>query len=391
MVESFQFSRLPQIHFGAGKLSLLPALIRRTGSGVLLVTGKQSFTGSASGSRLLEKLNEEKLNIDHYVIPGEPSPGMIDNVVNNTDEKRIDVVVSIGGGSVIDAGKAISAMLPLKKSVKDFLEGVGTQQHPGTKIPFIAVPTTSGTGSEATKNSVISETGKNGFKKSLRHDNFVPDTALVDPELTVSCSPGITAASGMDCLTQITEAYLSDKSSGYTDALAVEGLKAVKSSLYQAYLNPDDIGARTGMSFAALTSGICLANAGLGAVHGFASSVGALFDIPHGVVCGTLMAVANELNVRVLRKARSNDAALDKYASLGKLFLEDKKGNKDFYIDGFISYLHELTEKLQLPSLKKYGIDDRTIDQLCSDTDIKNNPVLLNHDDLVEILTRRVY
>src|SRR5512133_1837873 len=162
-------------------------------------------------------------------------------------------------------------MMYKQESVTWFLEGVGTMEHPGTKLPFIAVPTTSGTGSETTKNAVISNTGIKGFKKSLRHDNFVPDIAIIDPVLTVSCSPEITAACGMDCFTQLTEAFLSVKSGSLTDAIAIEGFKAIKRSLKKCYSDGHDLEARAGMSYAALTSGICLANAGLATVHGFAS------------------------------------------------------------------------------------------------------------------------
>ena len=251
-------------------------------------------------------------NIEYKLIsiPGEPSPEDIDNAVKSLDNEGIDLVVGIGGGSVLDAGKAISAMMHKPESVVRFLEGVGDMEHPGTKLPYIAIPTTSGTGSEATKNAVISKIGINGFKKSLRHDNLVPEIALIDPELTLNCPPEITAASGMDCFTQLTEAYLSDKSNEYTDALAMEGLKAIKLSLKRCCADGQDIEARTGMSFAALTSGICLANAGLGVVHGFASSVGGMYNIPHGLVCGTLMAKSNEINVRELRKNPGNHDCL---------------------------------------------------------------------------------
>jgi alcohol dehydrogenase class IV len=315
---------------------------------------------------------------------------LIDASVSRFKNVKIDVVAGIGGGSVLDAGKAISAMMYKQESVKEYLEGVGTGEHPGTKIPYIALPTTSGTGSEATKNAVISQVGKDGFKKSLRHDNFVPDMAIVDPGLTVSCPQSITAASGMDCFTQLTESYLSGKGCEYTDALAWEGLKAIKSSLLRSYIDGTDQEARSGMSFAALTSGICLANAGLGAVHGFASSIGGMFDIPHGVICGTLMASANSINVRELRKNRINDTALNKYALLGRLFLDTEGRSDIYYIDGFIEYLRKLSEELRLPHLGQYGIEDKDLGAISGITELKNNPVILTTDDLNEILKERL-
>ena len=389
MVIPFQFAALPRIYFGKGKLADLPALIKPYGKSVIVVTGKRSFIESERGSEILNKFYTEGIAFEHVTITSEPSPELIDQTVSEIGNKNINVVVSIGGGSVIDAGKAISAMLHKSVTVMDFLEGVGTMEHPGTKIPFIAAPTTSGTGSEATKNAVISRTGKDGFKRSLRHDNFVPDIALVDPELTLNCPPGITAASGMDCFTQLTEAYLSDKSCEYTDALANEGLKEIKASLVKAFTDGSDIEVRAGMSFAALTSGICLANAGLGVVHGFASSIGGMYDIPHGVICGTLMAVANEVNVRRLRGDSGNQNALKKYANLGRIFLNDKRGNDNYYIDGFVRFLHDLTNKLRLPGLKESGVEESSLVEICASTECKNNPIKLDFDDLMEIISRR--
>jgi alcohol dehydrogenase class IV len=252
------------------------------------------------------------------------------------------------------------------------------------------VPTTSGTGSEATKNAVISRVGRNGFKRSLRHDNFVPEIALIDPELTISCPADITAASGMDCFTQITEAYLSTKSNPLTDSLAIEGLKEIKKSLLRSCKEGNDAEARSGMAFAALISGICLANAGLGVVHGFASSMGARYDIPHGVICGTLMASANDVNVRMLLKQNAF-AALEKYVTLGKLFLDNEDKSDEYYIDGFVEYLYRLSEELKLPGLKSAGADENDFNDICQDTECKNNPVKLSSDELLEILKKRYF
>jgi alcohol dehydrogenase class IV len=308
MVNSFRFACLPELLFRNGSIAELPGLTGKLDKPVVLVTGRRSFTESQRGKKLLHLLEEKDTTVYHVSVPGEPSSAMIDNAVDRNRGNDIKMVVAIGGGSVLDAGKAISAMLTVPGSVRDYLEGMGHQEHPGTKIPIIAIPTTSGTGSEATKNAVISEVGPQGFKKSLRHNHFVPDVAILDPELTLGCPPEITAASGMDCFTQLTEAFLSDKASEYTDAFARLGLNAIKNSLVKSVRNGEDINARTDMSFAALNSGICLANAGLGTVHGFASAIGGRYNIPHGLICGTLMAATNRVNVRELRASSGNHA-----------------------------------------------------------------------------------
>ncbi len=390
MVKPFQFARIPKIYFGNGKIADLPGIIKMYGNTIIMVTGKHSFINSPGYRTLLNSFNENGIHHHSVIISAEPSPEIIDQAVIRLSKESVNVIVGIGGGSVLDAGKAISAMMYKTGSVKEFLEGVGTREHPGTKLPFIAIPTTSGTGSEATKNAVISHIGKDGFKKSLRHDNYVPDIAIVDPGLTLNCPQNITAASGMDCFTQLTEAYLSDKSNEYTDALAWEGVKAIKSSLVRSYSHGEDIEARTGMSFAALTSGICLANAGLGVVHGFASSIGGMYNIPHGVICGTLMASANEINVRELRINGDNPGGLEKYALLGRLFLAEDGKSDNYYIDCFIRFLHKLTYDLQLPGLKQFGLDEKDIESLCKITENKNNPVNLTPEALMEILSYRL-
>ncbi|MBP1665399.1 MAG: iron-containing alcohol dehydrogenase [Bacteroidetes bacterium] len=390
MVKPFQFSRLPLIYFGTGKIRVLPSLMRRYGNVVILVTDQGSFTSSSYATDLFESFRREGIQYHHVVIHGEPSPDMVDNAVEKLKHEAVEAVVSIGGGSVLDAGKAISAMMYMPGSVREYLEVIGTKEPTGKKLPFIAVPTTSGTGSEATKNAVISQTGINGFKKSLRHDNFVPDIAIVDPELTYSCPKEISAASGMDCFTQLTESYLSDKACEYTDALAWAGLKAIKSSLVKSYIDGQDAEARSGMSFAALTSGICLANAGLGVVHGFASSIGGLFNIPHGVICGTLMAPANAITIRELGNRHDNPEAWNKYVRLGRLFQDSVGKTDDYYINGFMEYLTELSEEMQLPGLSQYGIKEKDIETICKITEIKNNPVKLSPGYLEEIIRKRL-
>jgi alcohol dehydrogenase class IV len=389
MVKPFHFAKLPLIFFGCGKRSELPGLIRQSGTRIILVTGGHSLINTELGTTLLDSFREKNINNHHIVVESEPYPRIIDDAVRGSRDFKPDVIVAIGGGSVMDTGKAISAMINVKGFVIEYLEGVGNKVHPGTKIPFIAVPTTSGTGSEATNNAVISQIGKDGFKKSLRHNNFVPDIALIDPEFTLSCPKEITAASGMDCFTQLAEAFLSVKSNEYTDALAREGLKAIKDSLKAVNENGKDIAARAGMSFAALTSGICLTNAGLGVVHGFASSIGGMFNIPHGVVCGTLMAGSNELNIKKLRKGYGNPEGLKKYAFLGELFLDEKGKSDDYYIDGFVDYLRLLTDELNLPGLKRFGIREDDLEKICAITECKNNPVKLETSDLMEILLER--
>lgn len=389
MIKDFMFSTPPKIIFGAGKLKELPSVIRSIDRNIILVTGKNSFRSSTYGLDLLDTLRSDKFNYKHVIISGEPSPEVVDSAVSELSGFNAGVVVAIGGGSVLDAGKAISAMILMKESVTGYLDDIGTKEHPGIKVPFIAIPTTSGTGSEATKNAVLSRPGDNGFKKSLRHDNFMPDIALIDPELTVRCSRQITAASGMDCFTQLVESYISTKSNPLTDAITLEGIKAIRNSLVKCYMNGDDIEARSEMSLAALCSGIGLANAGLGAVHGIAGAIGGIYEIPHGLLCGTLMAACNEITVRKLKQTGSNPGAIKKYISLGRFFLNSDDKSDEYYINGFLDYLRELTVILNLPGLKSAGIAEESFDAIIRSSSSKNNPVDLSNEEMSEVLTMR--
>ncbi len=383
-VQPFNFSRLPELVFGSGKISTLSLRIKGFGSRALIVVGGKSFVSSIEGNKVLDQLKADSIDFKVCHVDREPTPQMIDDVVQRYAEQSLDVVVAIGGGSALDAGKAISAMLPLEESVKDYLEGVGTKNHPGKKLPFIAVPTTAGTGSEATKNAVLSETGASGFKKSLRHNNFVPEVAIIDPLLTISCPPPITASSGMDAFTQLLESYVSTAGNPMTDALALQGLELVSRSLRKAYSNGGDSDARGDMALASYLSGVTLANAGLGLVHGYASAIGGYYDISHGVICSALMPVVNEFTVRELRK-QNDVASLTKFACAGRLFSRHSQKTDSYYIDSFVAMQYEWRQQMQIPSLGTF-IKREDFQKIATDSDNKNNPVKLELSQRIEIL-----
>lgn len=323
-------------------------------------------------------------------LSGEPSPQTIDAIVTRWQDRDIDMVVACGGGSVLDAGKAIAAMLCEQESVKNFLEGVGDKVPSGKTLPFIAVPTTSGTGSEVTCNAVLSEIGESGFKKSLRHDNYMPAVALIDPSLTVTCPRNITIYCAMDALSQLVEGYLSQGGSRISDAMALEGISAMASAIETVVENGKDLEARSKIAYASMLSGLVLTNAGLGTVHGFASSIGGLYDIPHGVVCGTLMAHANRLTLQRLRREKNtNPIALKKYATLGKIFGSEASTEEEQQ-DFFISELIRLSSVFEIPALSDYGVKQGDIDHIVSLTSNKNNPVHLNYEEMVEVLASRI-
>ena len=387
----FEFALNTKLYFGAGKFKVLPKLINRFGQNLLLVSGGQSFKKTTQYKWLLNALKNSSTRIYRSTILSEPSPNQIDEIVQMHKEKDIQVVIAIGGGSVIDAGKAVSAMLTQKTSVSDFLEDVGTQTHDGKKIAFIAVPTTAGTGSEATKNAVLSQIGEKGFKKSLRHENFVPDIAVVDPELTLSCPRQITAACGMDALTQLIESYVSIKSSPVTDSLALGGLRIMGDAvLKSALMDPNDLDARTRICYGSYISGLTLANAGLGLVHGFASVIGGAFDIPHGVVCGTLLAQVTQKNIETLILLDPESDSLLKYARVGKLLGKTKNNDPIKNARILSDLLMEWTRLLEIPQLGQFSVTRNDFNKIISATAQKNNPVKLTGEQLKDILKTRL-
>ena len=394
---AFTFASTPKIIFETGSFQKLPDLIADYGKNTLIVTGASSLYKSGRFDELKKGLKDHSISFSNVKVAEEPSPDLIDEITDKFRGENISSVIAIGGGSVMDTGKAVSAMLTQEDPVIKYLEVVGEgKEHPGDKIPFIAVPTTSGTGSEATKNAVLSNVGKDGFKKSLRHDNFIPNIALLDPKLTVSCPASITAASGMDAITQLLGAYTSTKASPMTDSLALKALEYAGESLVPAATDKgENLQFRAGMAYASLISGITLANAGLGIVHGLASAVGGYFDIPHGVVCGTLLAEAVKLNINLLRE-NNNQFYLKKYAKAGAVLSGENSldlnshHSIERYCDLLIDILEEWTTRLNIARLGEYGVSEDDLDKIAQKAGNKNNPIQLDNEQIKQLVGARL-
>jgi alcohol dehydrogenase len=395
MIHPFNFAKNPHIIFGAGKISELFKIIPNYGKNLLFIIGGTSLIKSGKWNEISFNLEDKSLNYEYIQIKSEPSPNVIDEATEKFRNKNIELIVGIGGGSVIDAGKAISAMIPKDDSILNYLEGVGHKSHDGEKIPYIAIPTTSGTGSEATKNAVISEVGPSGFKKSLRHDNLIPNIALIDPELMLSCPTPISAACGLDAFTQLLESYISTKANPLTDALAFSGMKYISENLISACTSgASDINVRSALAYGALISGITLANAGLGVIHGLASPIGGLFSIPHGVVCGTLLAEATKKNIELLESLGiKGKLALIKYAKIGALLQGDYEIEEEQIHEHCLNLINNLKKwlnYLKIDRLTKFGITEKDIDKIIEKCGLKNNPVKLSKENVKQILQSRL-
>ncbi|MEQ1600348.1 MAG: iron-containing alcohol dehydrogenase [Methylophilaceae bacterium] len=397
-IPAFTLSALPRLIFGDGVINQVPTLIGEFGHKALLITGSKSFTQTPHWQALTFALHQLHIDFEHTIVDSEPSPTLVDELAAHFREHKIDVVVGIGGGSVLDAAKAVAGLLNVKNSVMDFLEGVGPElPYLGPALPFIAVPTTAGTGSEATKNAVLSQPGLSGFKKSFRHEKLVPHYAVVDPELLESCPPALIAANGMDAFTQLLESYTSLKANPLTDALALSGMVAVRDSLLALYHGEGDLAQhRRALAYAATLSGITLAQVGLGAVHGLAAPLGAFFSMPHGMVCGTLVAACTEANIHALENRAPKSQILKKYAQLGRVLLD---AEDEFDLPNsvackiLIDVLKEWTKQLHLPRLSSFGMsadDIAHVVQNCRGSSMKTNPMLLTDAEVAEILRKRL-
>ncbi|TAM59391.1 MAG: iron-containing alcohol dehydrogenase [Chloroflexota bacterium] len=420
VVAPFTLGRLPRIRFGAGRLAELPEVVAENGSRLLIVTGGGTVRRLPHWPRLLAGLDERGLTWAQASVSGEPTPDEVDEIVAIQRPAGIEVVVGIGGGSALDTAKAVAGLLPGGRSVRDHLEGVGPGlPFSGPTLPFIAVPTTAGTGSEATRNAVLTERGPHGFKRSFRDERLVAVEAVVDPDLLIGAPPALIAANGLDALTQLLESYVSLRAGRATDALALDGLAAVRDALpaWHAAASardraleastgssgpraaPEPVGpeegsaeARAAMAYGALLSGICLANAGLGAAHGLASPLGAHLPIPHGAACGAVLEAVVEANIAALTARSPEASALDRYARLGRILAGVPEAAADDEARAALArWVSDLCRRLAIPGLGTFGLDRADIPTIVAESrgsSMRTNPVDLSDAEVAGILER---
>jgi len=378
----FEFATATRILFGAGMVLGLPVAARAMGSRALLVTGSLTKRSAPVAA----DLEAAGASCTTFRVAGEPSVDLVRRGAGRARESSCDLVISIGGGSAIDAGKAIAALLANGGDPLDYLEVVGRGQPLRLpSAPFIAVPTTAGTGAEVTRNAVLASP-EHGVKASLRSPHMLPRLAIVDPELTYSLPPAITASTGLDALTQLIEPYVSVRANAMTDLFCQEGMRRAARSLARAFRNGSDLEARTDMAWASLLGGLALANAGLGAVHGFAGPVGGMFDAPHGAVCAALLPPVMEVNIRALRDRAAESESLQRYAVVARILT----GLPDAGPEDGVAWARGITRELGIPSLRTYGIAEEDVPALVENaqkaSSMKGNPITLATSELRGIL-----
>lgn len=380
---NFEFATAQRIIFGSGRLHELPAIAQRMGKRCALVTG----SNAERIGPLFRTLQTAGVQPAALSIRNEPTTDRIATLAKKARELGCDFVVAFGGGSVIDAGKAIAALLTNTRDLVNYLEVIG-KGEPLTEdpAPCIAIPTTAGTGSEATRNAVLLSTEHN-VKVSMRHPKMLPTVALVDPELTLSLPPELTASTGLDAFTQLLEAFVSAKANPLTDALCREGLGKVVHALPRAYLHGNDLAAREDMALASLFGGLALANAGLGAVHGFAGPIGGMFGAPHGLVCSALLPAVVETNIQAMEAREPTHPALKKYREVSCILT----GNPSVEAEDGLQWINDLAVQMFVPGLEDFGISESDfsaiVEKARNASSMKGNPIPLTDSELTEILT----
>jgi alcohol dehydrogenase class IV len=380
----FEFATAARIIFGRGTIEQVGPLAAEKAKQAFVVAGKNTQRAEP----LLEQLRKEAIASTTFSIPCEPTTTIVTEAVEQARQADSDIVISIGGGSVLDAGKAIAAMLTNGGELEDYLEVIGRgmplKQRP---VRHIAIPTTAGTGAEVARNAVLASP-EHHVKVSMRSPWMLPHLAVVDPELTYSMPPEITASTGLDALTQLMEAYVSNKANPLTDGICREGLETAAASLRKAYEDGNNSRAREGMALASLFGGLALANAKLGAVHGFAGPLGGMISAPHGVICARLLPHVMEANVQVLQKRAPDSPAFARYDEVARILTGMDTARA---IDG-VRWIQGLCSALKVPSLADFGLKEEDFTAVVAkaqkSSSMKGNPIVLTSDELTDILMK---
>jgi alcohol dehydrogenase class IV len=374
----FEFATATRIIFGEGTAATLPDLVRTFGTRPLVVTGASKERAAAFVS---------VISAETFDVAGEPTVELVREGARRVQDARCDVVISIGGGSVIDAGKGIAVIAANGGEPLEFLEVVGKGRTITVPpLPFIAVPTTAGTGSEVTRNAVLGSP-EHGVKASLRSPLILPRVAVVDPELTYGLSPAITAYTGLDALTQLIEPYVSSRANPLVDAICVGGIRRVAGALRRAYHDGTDRDARRDMAMASLFGGLALANAGLGVVHGFAAPLGGGWKAPHGALCAAVLPHGMAANVAALRARAPQHPALERYAEIARLL----HGRNNVSVEDGIDWVRTLCGELSIPALRAWRITDAdlpgVVEKAAKASSMQANPIPLTGEELMEVVT----
>jgi alcohol dehydrogenase class IV len=382
---NFEFATATRILFGAGRLREVGKLAASMGSRVLVVEGSSDRAGP-----LMALLHEHGLVMTSLRVTGEPTFSLVERAAEQARRDGCDLVVAFGGGSVIDAGKAVAALITNREPLRDYLEVVGLGRPLTNRpAPLIAIPTTAGTGAEVTRNAVLMMEEER-VKVSLRSPLMLPAVALVDPELTLSLPPAITASTGLDALTQCIEPFVTPQANPITDAVAREGMQRAAGALRRAYRDGGDVEARTDMAIASLCGGLALANAKLGAVHGFAAPLGGMFPVPHGVACARLLAPVVEITVRALRGREPRSPALARYDEVARILA----GRSDASADDAALWLRELVEELGIARLGQFGVSTDDVARVTAlargASSMQGHPIALSDAELAEALAAAI-
>jgi alcohol dehydrogenase class IV len=379
---NFEFATATQIIFGTGSLFDLGPLARRLGQRTLVVTGSSGLRAAP----LFDVLKKVGVSYTTFTVIGEPTTDTVRQGVTQARHNNSELIIGFGGGSVLDAGKAIAALLTNGGDPLDYLEVIGRGQAlTQAPLPYIAIPTTAGTGSEVTRNAVLGAP-EHRVKVSLRSPLMLPRLALIDPELTLTMPPPVTATTGLDALTQVIEPYVTPKATPLTDGFCLEGMHRAARSLRRAYEDGEDLRAREDMALVSLCGGLALANAKLGAVHGFAGVLGGMFDAPHGAICAALLPHTTAINIRALRERQPEGDALERYDEVAQLLTDDLGA----VAENVVPWLESLGQDLQIPGLGAYGLTPADFSEVIAKTQVSSsmqgNPIKLTDEELAEIL-----